>query len=34
MIWYIYLQDIPKDEIEFDEKFIPIGYTGYGEIVD
>ena len=31
-VLYVYLQDLPYDEIEFDEKFIPIGYTGYGEI--
>ena len=32
-VWYIYLQDLPKSEIEFDEKFIPIGYSDYGEII-
>ena len=31
-VLYVYLQDLPYDEIEFDEKFIPNGYTGYGEI--
>ena len=31
-IYYIYLQDLPKDEIEIDEKFLPDNYIGYGEI--
>lgn len=29
---YVYLQDLPYEEIEFDEKFIPSGYTGYGDL--
>lgn len=29
---YVYLQDLPYEEIEFDEKFIPNGYTGYGDL--
>lgn len=31
-ISYIYLQSLPKDEIEIDEKFIPIGYCDYGKV--
>ena len=32
VIYYIYLQYLPKDEIEFDLKYVPIGYTDYEEI--
>ncbi|MBR3810797.1 MAG: hypothetical protein IKJ16_00500 [Agathobacter sp.] len=32
VIYYIYLQSLPKDEIEFDLKYVPVGYTGYGEV--
>lgn len=32
VVYYIYLQNIPKSEIEFDHKFLPIGYTGFGEV--
>ena len=32
LILYIYLQDIPKAEIEFEEKWLPLGYSGYGKI--
>lgn len=31
-IRYIFLQDIPKAEIEFDKEWLPMGYSGYGEI--
>lgn len=31
-IYYIHLQDLPKEEIEIDEKFLPDNYIGYGEI--
>ena len=31
-IEYIFLHGVPKEEIEFDHQFLPIGYTGYGEI--
>lgn len=33
-IYYIYLQDIPKKEIEFDHELLPKEYNGYGEIID
>jgi len=33
VIYYIYLQNIPKSEIEFDHQFLPAGYTGFGEII-
>lgn len=32
IIYYVYLQNVPKEEIEFDHELIPVGYTGYGEI--
>lgn len=32
VVHYIFLQNLPKNEIEFDHQFLPIGYTGYGEI--
>ena len=32
IIYYIYLQQMPKDEIEFDHQLLPIGYTGFSEI--
>lgn len=31
-VYYIYLQNIPKKEIEFDDMFLPVDYDGYGEI--
>ena len=31
-IYYIYLQCIPKDEIEFDKRLLPDDYSGYGEL--
>ena len=31
-IYYIYLQNLPKNEIEFSHQFLPNGYMGYGEI--
>lgn len=31
-IYYIYLQNLPQNEIEFDGSLIPNGYTGYGEV--
>ncbi|MBE5921208.1 MAG: hypothetical protein E7269_00395 [Lachnospiraceae bacterium] len=32
VIYYIYLQSLPKDEVEFDHSFLPIGYTENGKI--
>lgn len=32
IIYYIYIQDLPKGEIEFDHSLLPIGYSGYGEV--
>lgn len=29
---YIYIQNLPAEEIEFDHQFLPDGYTGYGEV--
>lgn len=31
-IYYIYLQYIPKNEIEFEHRFLPDDYSGYGEL--
>lgn len=31
-IYYIYLQAVPKEEIEIDNTFLPKNYVGYGEI--
>ena len=32
-VYYIYLQNIPQKEIEIDHKFLPAGYTEFGEII-
>lgn len=32
LIYYIYLQNIPENEIEFPHQFLPTGYTGFGEV--
>lgn len=32
IIYYIYLKDLPKDEIEFDMRYVPDGYMEYGEV--
>ena len=31
-VYYIYLQYMPKDEIEFEHQFLPDNYSGYGEL--
>ena len=33
VIYYIYLQSLPREEVEFDHDLLPTGYTGYGEII-
>lgn len=33
VIYYIYIQNLPKTEIEFDHRFLPKGYKDYGEVV-
>ena len=33
IIYYIYLQNLPKNEIEIDNQLLPNGYVGYGEVV-
>ena len=30
---YLYLQSLPIEEIELDEKYIPKGYSDYGDII-
>ena len=30
-IYYVYLKNIPKEQVEFDQRYIPRGYSGYGE---
>lgn len=32
IIYYIFLQDLPKEQIEFDHRLLPTGYTEYGDI--
>ena len=31
-IFYIYLQNVPLEEIEFDHELVPSEYIGYGEL--
>ena len=33
-IYYVYLYNLPKDQLEIDPRFLPIGYTGLGEVDD
>ncbi|MBQ8416183.1 MAG: hypothetical protein IJX13_04710 [Clostridia bacterium] len=32
IVYYVYLQNLPKSEIEFSHHLLPKGYTDYGEI--
>lgn len=34
MIYYVYLQNVPKEEIEFDHKLLPDGYRDYGNVIN
>ena len=31
-ISYVYLNNIPREQVEFDHRYIPKGYSGYGEM--